>query len=227
MPPGDSGLRQGPQPRNRRIWNAKTDGYPVRPTTQPDRAAKGDSSGVRLVFALRSSRLTLIRYLRCRWLSPVLHVDDESVVGAINDPINLQLLCSMHHADKTAHEAQLLAADDAMPDEISNPDLPDSYRAECPYRRYRARVSRSPVRRGVAINTAPGHPTRCATTANVVWLDADQRLGNGQYGQGLCYQSHRNRSPDDGLESHPGSGHRPRGQWCHQGQFPHESGGRR
>src|SRR5664280_2186928 len=34
--------------------------------------------------------------------------------SAINDPINLQLLCSMHHADKTTHEAQLLAADDAM-----------------------------------------------------------------------------------------------------------------
>jgi len=31
--------------------------------------------------------------------------------SAINDPINLQLLCSMHHADKTAHESQLLAAD--------------------------------------------------------------------------------------------------------------------
>lgn len=34
--------------------------------------------------------------------------------SAINDPINLQLLCPMHHADKTAHEAQLLAVDDAM-----------------------------------------------------------------------------------------------------------------
>jgi hypothetical protein len=34
--------------------------------------------------------------------------------SAINDPINLQLLCSMHLADKTAHESQLLAADDAM-----------------------------------------------------------------------------------------------------------------
>ena len=34
--------------------------------------------------------------------------------SAINDPINLQLLCSMHHADKTTHEAQLLAADAAM-----------------------------------------------------------------------------------------------------------------
>ena len=34
--------------------------------------------------------------------------------SAINDPINLQLLCSMHHADKTTHEAHLLAADDAM-----------------------------------------------------------------------------------------------------------------
>ena len=38
-------------------------------------------------------------------------------MGAIIDPINLQLLCSMHHAAKTAHEAQLLAADDAMPDD--------------------------------------------------------------------------------------------------------------
>jgi len=34
--------------------------------------------------------------------------------SAINDPINLQLLCNVHHADKTAHEAQLLAAVDAM-----------------------------------------------------------------------------------------------------------------
>jgi hypothetical protein len=34
--------------------------------------------------------------------------------SAINDPINLQLLCPVHHADKTAHEARLLAADDAM-----------------------------------------------------------------------------------------------------------------
>ena len=34
--------------------------------------------------------------------------------SAINDPINLQLLCPVHHADKTAHEAQLLAADNAM-----------------------------------------------------------------------------------------------------------------
>lgn len=32
--------------------------------------------------------------------------------AAINDPINLQLLCTMHHADKTNHEAQVLAADD-------------------------------------------------------------------------------------------------------------------
>jgi len=34
--------------------------------------------------------------------------------SAINDPINLQLLCPVHHADKTAHEARLLAVDDAM-----------------------------------------------------------------------------------------------------------------
>jgi hypothetical protein len=34
--------------------------------------------------------------------------------SAINDPVNLQLLCPVHHADKTAHEAQLVAADDAM-----------------------------------------------------------------------------------------------------------------
>jgi hypothetical protein len=34
--------------------------------------------------------------------------------SAINDPINLQLLCPVHHADKTAHEARLLTADDAM-----------------------------------------------------------------------------------------------------------------
>jgi hypothetical protein len=34
--------------------------------------------------------------------------------SAINDPINLQLLCPVHHADKTAHEARLLAADEAM-----------------------------------------------------------------------------------------------------------------
>jgi hypothetical protein len=38
--------------------------------------------------------------------------------GAINDPINLQLLCPMHHADKTAHEARLLAADDALSDDV-------------------------------------------------------------------------------------------------------------
>ena len=31
--------------------------------------------------------------------------------AAINDPVNLQLLCSMHHADKTSHEVQLLVAD--------------------------------------------------------------------------------------------------------------------
>jgi hypothetical protein len=31
--------------------------------------------------------------------------------SAINDPINLQLLCPVHHADKTAHESQLIAAD--------------------------------------------------------------------------------------------------------------------
>lgn len=37
--------------------------------------------------------------------------------SAINDPVNLQLLCPVHHADKTAHEGQLLAADDAMSDE--------------------------------------------------------------------------------------------------------------
>jgi len=30
--------------------------------------------------------------------------------AAINDPINLQLLCSVHHADKTRHETRLLAA---------------------------------------------------------------------------------------------------------------------
>jgi hypothetical protein len=34
--------------------------------------------------------------------------------SAINSPINLQLLCPTHHADKTAHEARLLAADDAV-----------------------------------------------------------------------------------------------------------------
>jgi hypothetical protein len=34
--------------------------------------------------------------------------------SAINDPINLQLLCPVHHADKTAHEAQLLAADETI-----------------------------------------------------------------------------------------------------------------
>jgi hypothetical protein len=34
--------------------------------------------------------------------------------SAINDPTNLQLLCSVHHGDKTAHEAQLLAVDDAI-----------------------------------------------------------------------------------------------------------------
>jgi hypothetical protein len=33
--------------------------------------------------------------------------------SAINDPINLQLLCPIHHADKTAHEAKLVAADGA------------------------------------------------------------------------------------------------------------------
>ena len=41
--------------------------------------------------------------------------------GAINDPINLQLLCPMHHADKTAHEARLLAADDALSDDVQYP----------------------------------------------------------------------------------------------------------
>jgi hypothetical protein len=34
--------------------------------------------------------------------------------SAINDPINLQLLCAEHHAAKTADEAKLLAVDDAM-----------------------------------------------------------------------------------------------------------------
>jgi hypothetical protein len=34
--------------------------------------------------------------------------------SAIDNPISLQLLCRVHHADKTAHEAQLLAADQAM-----------------------------------------------------------------------------------------------------------------
>lgn len=34
--------------------------------------------------------------------------------SAINDPINLQLLCPVHHANKTTHERRLLAADDAM-----------------------------------------------------------------------------------------------------------------
>jgi hypothetical protein len=34
--------------------------------------------------------------------------------SAISDPINLQRLCPVHHADKTAHEGQLLVADDAM-----------------------------------------------------------------------------------------------------------------
>ena len=32
--------------------------------------------------------------------------------SAINDPVNLQLLCPTHHADKTAHETQLLNATD-------------------------------------------------------------------------------------------------------------------
>ncbi len=36
--------------------------------------------------------------------------------SAINDPINLQLLCPVHHADKTANEAQLIAAYDARDD---------------------------------------------------------------------------------------------------------------
>jgi 5-methylcytosine-specific restriction endonuclease McrA len=35
--------------------------------------------------------------------------------SAINDPTNLQLLCPVHHADKTAHEVALLAADDGIP----------------------------------------------------------------------------------------------------------------
>jgi hypothetical protein len=34
--------------------------------------------------------------------------------SAINDPINLQLLRAVHHADKTAHETQLLAVDEAI-----------------------------------------------------------------------------------------------------------------
>lgn len=34
--------------------------------------------------------------------------------SAINDPINLQLLCALHHADKTAHESQLLAVEASM-----------------------------------------------------------------------------------------------------------------
>jgi hypothetical protein len=34
--------------------------------------------------------------------------------SAINDPINLQLLCPLHHADKTAHEARLLAVDESL-----------------------------------------------------------------------------------------------------------------
>jgi 5-methylcytosine-specific restriction endonuclease McrA len=36
--------------------------------------------------------------------------------AAINDPINLQLLCPEHHASKTADEERLLAVDDAMSD---------------------------------------------------------------------------------------------------------------
>jgi len=34
--------------------------------------------------------------------------------SAINDPVNLQLLCPLHHADKTGHESQLIAVDSAM-----------------------------------------------------------------------------------------------------------------
>jgi hypothetical protein len=45
--------------------------------------------------------------------------------SAINDPINLQLLCPVHHADKTNHEAQLLAADAALSVSENEPALRD------------------------------------------------------------------------------------------------------
>jgi hypothetical protein len=38
--------------------------------------------------------------------------------SADNDPINPQLLGTVHHAAKTAHEAQLLTADDAMSTDV-------------------------------------------------------------------------------------------------------------
>lgn len=44
-------------------------------------------------------------------------VDQLYVAGgraAFRSPSNLQLLCPEHHADKTAHEVQLIAADNAQ-----------------------------------------------------------------------------------------------------------------
>ena len=39
--------------------------------------------------------------------------------SAINDPINLQLLCPVHHADKTRHEALLLGVADSAATETT------------------------------------------------------------------------------------------------------------
>lgn len=52
-------------------------------------------------------------YLDHRWRGSLLAAIGWSP-SAINDPINLQLLCPAHHADKTKHESALLAAADSM-----------------------------------------------------------------------------------------------------------------
>jgi hypothetical protein len=73
------------------------------------RVIERDGEGCSVAGCNRSDALQLDH----RWRGSMLAAIGWSP-SAINDPINLQLLCPEHHADKTAHEAQLLAADDAQ-----------------------------------------------------------------------------------------------------------------
>ncbi len=63
MPPGDTGLRRGPQPRNRRIWSAKTDRHSVRPTTHQIELPKAIHQEFYLCSRCVHRAVTLLRYL--------------------------------------------------------------------------------------------------------------------------------------------------------------------
>ena len=75
----------------------------------------------RLVIERDGERCAVQGYDRCEELH-LDHIWRGSLLAAIgwspsaiNDPINLQLMCHEHHADKTAHEAQLLSAVASLP----------------------------------------------------------------------------------------------------------------